>query len=244
MKQKAVSIFKKGLEGILDLVYPRRCVICDGTVEVYDKMICPGCNKKLSFGRGPFCLKCGKLLLDEETEYCGDCEKKDHEYEAGRSLFPYSEDVIKSLYRLKYSGRREYAEFYGRKLAERFREVINGWGVEVIIPVPLHKSRLRERGYNQAALMAAHLGRCLGIKVEENAVIRVRKTRPQKLLDASSRQSNIKNAFKIGQFDVKLKTVLLVDDIYTTGSTIDEVCRTLKQAGAGRVYFLTAAAGC
>ena len=189
-------------------------------------------------------MKCGKKLSDEEREYCPDCEKKKHVYDAGRSLFPYRDDVIKSIYRLKYSGRQGYAQFYGDRMARVFGGVIRDWGVDVIVPVPLHKSRLRERGYNQAALIARALGAGCGIPVAGDCVIRVRKTKPLKLLNAAARQDNLKNAFKIGRIDVKLKTVLLVDDIYTTGSTIDEVCRVLKQAGAYRIYFLTAAAGC
>ena len=244
MRQRAVSIFKKGLSGILDLIYPKRCTMCDCTVEPSDEMICPSCAEKLHFTEGPFCLKCGKQLSHEESEYCSDCEKKIHAFDAGRSLFPYSDRVIKSLYRLKYSNRPGYAAFYGMKMALVFPEVIEKWGVQVIMPVPLHKSRLKVRGYNQAALMARALGAGVGIPVVEDGLIRVKKTRPQRLLDAPARQDNLKNAFKIGRFDVKLKTVLLVDDIYTTGSTIDEVCRVLRQAGVKEIYFLTAAAGC
>ncbi len=244
MRQRAVSIFKKGLSGILDLIYPKRCTMCDCTVEPSDKLICPSCAKTLRFTSDPFCLKCGKQLSHEETEYCSDCEKKRHSFDAGRSLFPYSDRVIKSLYRLKYSNRPGYAEFYGMKMALVFSELIEKWGVQVIIPIPLHKSRLKVRGYNQAALMAGALGALAGIPVAEDALVRVKKTRPQRLLDASARQDNLKNAFKIGRFDVKLETVLLVDDIYTTGCTIDEVCRVLRQAGAKEIYFLTAAAGC
>ncbi|MBR6329889.1 MAG: ComF family protein [Lachnospiraceae bacterium] len=234
---------KRGADRILALIYPERCVFCDLTIGPSDGGICPGCRKSVEENTGPVCFKCGRRLKDEREELCDSCRKIRHAFDTGASVYPYSEKVVKSLYRLKYENRRRYALFYGHAMAHRHRDTVKKWGVDVIMPVPLHEKRLRSRGYNQAALSARVLGRELGIEVEEKALTRVKNTAALKLLDPAKRRDNLKNAFKISGYEVKLKSVLLVDDIYTTGSTVDEISKVLKAAGAQRVYFLTAAAG-
>jgi ComF family protein len=148
-----------------------------------------------------------------------------------------------SIYRLKYGGRREYADVYGRMMAERFGKAMQRAGVEGIVPVPLHPKREYRRGYNQAALLANRLGEETGIKVYDDYVVRIRHTPPMKSLSAGERQNNLKKAFKIGRNDVKLKVIIVLDDIYTTGSTIDAVAKVLIEAGVLRVYFMTLAIG-
>ena len=114
---------------------------------------------------------------------------------------------------------------------------------DAIIPVPLHKTREKQRGYNQAALIARELGKRLNIPVEEEFVGRIRQTLPQKNLKGKERQNNLKNAFKIRQNDVKLNTVIVVDDIYTTGTTMDEIAGCLKRAGIREIYCISLAVG-
>ena len=228
---------------VLTLVYPERCAICDRTVKPSDKGICPYCGPVLEEVGDASCLKCGKPLEDGTAEYCADCMKREHSFDRGLSLYPYSKRVAESLYRLKYSGRRSVADFYGRKMAERFGDQIAAWGVEAVIPVPLHRERLKKRGYNQAELIAGALARPLGLPVCCDMVERVSNTTALKLLSAAQREEILKNAFKISKYEVKLKAVLIVDDIYTTGSTIDEISGLLKRAGADRIFFVTAATG-
>ena len=110
-------------------------------------------------------------------------------------------------------------------------------------PVPIHKKRLRRRGYNQATLFAAALGRELQIPVIDNLISRVENTKPMKMLSGRERQNNLKKAFKIGQNDVKLDTIIIIDDIYTTGSTIDALAREIKKAGVTNIYFIALAIG-
>lgn len=114
---------------------------------------------------------------------------------------------------------------------------------DAILPVPVHASRRRSRGYNQAELVAAELSRLTGIKMYDRLVKRVRKTTPQKELTIQERQNNLKKAFNIVENDVKLNTTVIIDDIYTTGSTIDEAARVLKEAGVQKIYFITLACG-
>ena len=123
------------------------------------------------------------------------------------------------------------------------RDCIRAWKPDALVPVPVHYTRKRERGYNQAEVLAKVIGGKMGIPVEGRLVRRVRKTLPQKLLGDRERQNNLKRAFKIDRNDVKLKTVIIIDDIYTTGSTVDACAAVLKCAGVKKVYFITAAIG-
>ena len=111
------------------------------------------------------------------------------------------------------------------------------------MPVPIHDSKKKQRGYNQAELIARELGRRLNIPVETNLIKRVRKTIPMKDLSAVERQNNLKRAFKICRNDVKLNTIIIVDDIYTTGSTIDAMAYEMRKAGIKRIYFVALAIG-
>lgn len=224
------------------MLFPRRCPVCDNAVRPAGKLICDSCREKLHYVSQVHCMKCGKPLLEEEEEYCIDCKKKKHSYVQGKSLYEYR-SIADSIYRFKYGKRREYAEFFGEELAKHFAPVIKRWKVEAIIPVPVHTSRKRERGYNQAELLADELGKHLGIPVEKNLIVRCKKTIPQKELKGAERQNNLKKAFKIVGNDVKLSTIIIVDDIYTTGSTVDEMVEVLKGTGIDKVYVLTLAIG-
>ncbi len=187
-------------------------------------------------------MKCGKPLLQENEEYCAECRQREHEFIQGKSLYEY-ESAAASIYRFKYAKRREYAEFFGEELSERFRDIIKEWDADALIPIPIHETRKRKRGYNQAELLAEQLGKRLDIPVESKLLVRCRKTTPQKELNAVQRQNNLKKAFKISKNDVKLSTIIVIDDIYTMGSTVDEATRILKRAGIEKVYVLTLAIG-
>ena len=149
----------------------------------------------------------------------------------------------KSIYRFKYGRRCEYAAFYARDICERLSEEIRVMGADSIVPVPVHASRRRSRGYNQAELVASEMSRLTGITMYDKLVKRVRKTVPQKELSIQERQNNLKKAFNITSNDVKLKKTILVDDIYTTGSTLDAVAMELKRHGVKSVYFIALCIG-
>lgn len=148
-----------------------------------------------------------------------------------------------SVARFKYRNRREYADFYAEELVKRCGESVRSWDPDALIPIPLHKSRRRKRGFNQAELVAGKAGKILGIPVESKLLIRTRKTSPQKELNDVQRRANLKNAFQVRQNDVRLKKVVLIDDIYTTGSTIDAAASVLLEHGVEKIYFLTICIG-
>lgn len=226
-----------------NLIYPRRCPICDGLTGSHKILICRECRQRLRRICEPACKKCGKALEKEETEYCADCAQRKHRYTRGAAVFPYDRLLRASVARYKYRGRREYADFYAEELAESCRGLLPVWEPQAFIPIPLHRSRKRKRGFNQAELVARKLGKILGIPVESRLLVRTKKTEPQKELNDGQRRTNLKNAFQVRQNDVRLKRVVLVDDIYTTGSTIDAAAAVLLEHGVEKVYFLTICIG-
>lgn len=235
----------KVITTLVDLVFPPRCVICDDILFFSDKKhgICRKCIHKASIIKGRRCYKCGKKISSETKEYCYDCERRKHYFDRGFSLFQYNDQIRPSLYRLKYGGRYEYGEYYGALMARIYKDSIIRAKVDAIVPVPLHKNRIYERGYNQAEAIARALSERTGIPCYEKYVVRQKNTVPLKLMTPSERQKNLKNAFIIGQNDVKSKITIVIDDIYTTGSTIDAIAKVLKASGVRKVYFLTVASG-
>lgn len=139
------------------MVYPRRCPVCHDIAVPRGRTICRECVDKLVPIHGPRCFKCSKPLADSESEFCYDCASKKHSYDRGISIFSYGSVLSKSLYQLKYHQRQEYGRFYGRYAAAIAGEQIRLWGVEVLIPVPLHPKRMEKRGYNQAELSLIHI---------------------------------------------------------------------------------------
>lgn len=226
----------------LDILYPRRCPICE-TILTDGRKICPECRKKLPFVKEPLCKKCGKPLERETQEYCGDCQKGQHEFVCGRSVFIYERALRRSINRMKFSNRREYLDFYAEAMAEWGKPYLKRWKPAVILPVPVNRRKKRERGFDQSLLLARKLSALTGVPVEENSLIRVRYTMPQKDLDARQRQKNLQGAFRLKEGFLPKEPVLLVDDIYTTGATIDEICRVLHKAGIHELYFLNLSTG-
>lgn len=237
MRKEGILTIRK----IEKLLFPLRCPVCDRPVPVGEGEACLKCRNQLVKVSGAYCMKCGKPLLTQQ-EYCMDCENHRHLFCAGRGLYVYTH-AAGAIYRFKYSGRQEYAAFFGQQMAEAFASYIKAIRPDALIPVPLHEERLQKRGYNQAELLAAELGRRVLVPVAGRMVVRVKNTIPQKELNLIQRQNNLKKAFKIVANDVKLKTIILIDDIYTTGSTMDALTAVLLEAGVEKVYFLTLSIG-
>lgn len=233
---------KHWLETAGALLYPPRCPICDELLGMGVQRMCPACRRSVRFLSGPLCCRCGKRLSDREAEYCGDCGRVKHLFSAGRALYEYG-DIAPALYRFKYGGRREYADFFAREMARQLGGFIRSLEPGGLVPVPMYAAKERRRGYNQAALLARALGRELDIPVFPQMVVRTRNTIPLKSLNSEERVNNLKKAFNLAQNGVKLKTIILVDDIFTTGSTLDQVSAVLLSGGCQRIYFVTLAIG-
>lgn len=221
----------------LDMLYPRRCPICEDIAMPKGELVCPDCVARIPYVKGPRCYRCGKELRDERAEYCHDCSKHKLYYEKGVSLFRYNFVMRRAMDGFKYKNKREYADFFTTELIRVFGEEMKSWEADAVIPVPIHKSRRRTRGYNQAELLAEPLSRYLQVPMNTELLVRSRKTKPQSKLDDKERRKNVEEAFKINKNVVQLRKVILVDDIYTTGSTINTCARLLKEAGIEKIYF-------
>lgn len=245
-----MTFVKKEIKNILyawtgiacDLFFPRRCPVCDDLTEP-GELICGECRSAVHRAEEPVCMRCGKPLFNRRKEYCMDCEKKAHNYKQGKSVFVYEGKIRQSMYRFKYGNRREYAVFYAKEAALLHGAWIRRRGIEAIIPVPMYAGKKQVRGYNQAEVFAERLGRELHLPVEKKTVKRVRNTVPQKELGDIARKHNLKNAFQLCSDIVKYSKVLLVDDIYTTGSTIDAVAEVLLSAGVKEIYYICISIG-
>ena len=218
----------------MGIIYPKTCCFCG---KVSEKELCKECAEKVVYITEPRCKKCGKPVRYEEQEYCYDCQKNVHTYEQGRSIWMHKMPVSLSIYQFKYKNRRIYGEFYAKEMFRIYGRLIREWGVEVIIPIPLHRKKKRLRGYNQAEIIARNLGEIMDIPVDCKSVIRNRYTRPQKELNDKERKKNLKQAFSITSQWANYKNVLVIDDIYTTGSTIDTVTKELKSRGREKYIF-------
>ena len=238
--------YKKVLREVVNAVLPPACPVCGRPAPFAAGRrvdICPECMQKVSYVDEPFCLKCGKPVQSDEAEYCNDCSRHVHVYDQACSVYEYSKDVKNSIYRFKYHNKQEYAGVYAKQMADRCGMMIRRWSPDVIIPVPIHISRLKMRGYNQAGLIAEALGRIIGIPIDEEALVRVIKTAPMKELSNRERVKNLQNAFQADEKVVRYKKVLIVDDIYTTGATFDACAAVLKQAGVREVYGISLCVG-
>lgn len=225
-----------------DLLFPRRCPVCGGVAMPKGRLICPACLKRLSFVSSPACMKCGKEIGSRDQEYCADCIRRKKSFTRGFALLNYDSRAAVSMAAVKYHNKREYLDFYARAAALRFEKQFRQAGIQVIVPVPVHASRLKTRGFNQAAVLAERLSTELEIPWEE-LLIRVKKTDPQKSLGSAERLKNLRGAFEAEQKAGKWERVLLVDDIYTTGSTAEICSRALLKTGVKQVFVFAVCIG-
>lgn len=228
------------IKKILDILYPKRCCFC-GEISHAEK--CPDCAKKVIYIKEPRCKKCGRPVRYDEQEYCYECQKQSHFYIQGKSIWLHKNPVNTSIYQFKYHNRRIFGEYYAHEMYRLFKKDITSWKIDVIIPVPLHKKRRRKRGYNQAEIIAKELGKISEIPVDCRFVYRKKSTKAQKELDAKERRCNLKDAFEVVDMRYKGKNILLIDDIYTTGSTIDTVAETILIKMKCNIWFLTISIG-
>lgn len=219
----------------LDLILPLRCPFCD---SICKEPICPRCADAVRFISTPFCAVCGIPFKSDavKNHTCGECLKKRRYFSWARGILVYNDASAKAIHGFKYNKDTSYS----RSLGSMISSYPDLQGFDVIIPVPLHIKRLRERGFNQSLLLARAVGRKNNIPVNPFGLKRIRWTEPQVNLSGKERKINVKGAFEF-HGDVKGKTVLLIDDVYTTGATVAECSKVLKKGGAKGVCVLTLA---
>lgn len=227
----------------MDLLYPPFCVLCDKVLEHGSReTMCPDCQAAYPVLAGDLCVICSKPLLDKNHERCLDCRKRVHFFEEGKALWLYENRVRDAVKAYKYSDRREMGLLFARVLARYYNEH-NMWQVDSVIPVPLHRRRLRDRGFSQTELIATHFCQEVGLELLTDGLTRKLDTVAQEGLSDKDRMANVRHAFEADPAVVKNRAILLIDDVYTTGATLDGCAKALADAEAGNIYFMTLAIG-
>jgi ComF family protein len=229
---------------IFEFFLPRLCLFCNEPVPVEaPTAVCPGCAELIEPVASPLCPRCGRMFAAREgsDHLCGFCQKEPPPYARAQAAVVYEEDGPAGLAikRLKYAGRREYLPVLQHWLQDSpCRELARE--ADLLVPVPLHPKRLRQRGFNQALLLAQAFPE---VPLDRDNLRRVRATVPQVgLKSLKERRANVKGAFAVARPEkIAGKNVCLVDDVFTTGATVRECARALNKAGARSVTIITAA---
>ena len=191
-------------------------------------------------------MRCGKPIVSEQDEFCHDCEQKKRSFEKGFAVFAYDDVMQQAVGDYKYRHRKELADFFAAEMADVFRRRMTALHAKALVPVPVHAARKRYRGYNQTEILCKKLSKELGIPTAE-LLERDKKTVPQKELEASDRLRNLESAIRFRQDGLQNgwipQTVVLVDDIYTTGSTAEACTRALLCGGVSTVYLFSLCIG-
>ncbi|MCX8044415.1 MAG: ComF family protein [Desulfobacterota bacterium] len=232
------------LYSFIDFLFPPRCILCGaGIASSRLEALCSHCAGYFTGPVSPMCPRCGMTFPSREgaDHVCSRCLQQDVFFDAARALARYEGAVRMMIHRLKYRGQTILAKPLGTVMADHGRYLLPADGYKCIVPVPLHSTRLRERGYNQSVLLARCIGRRWKVPVEYRGLRKIRSTVPQAMLPVKDRVKNVRGVFCWTGASLQGAHVLLVDDVMTSGSTVDECARVLKRSGALRVDVLTLA---
>lgn len=233
---------------LLPVLFPRHCPLCNKLVS-YGNFIHEECHKELPLIHFPVCMRCGKPISSPTQEYCYDCRIFPKSFQRGLSLFLYNKKTRPIMSAFKYQNKRALADFFHQELCRYRLSQLKSFNINAVIPVPIHKNKYKKRGYNQAALLSNRLAMTLNLPHYPNMLIRSVDTLPQKQFNPQARLNNLKKAFCFNSHYDKLLSqaapfsVLLVDDIYTSGATMEACTRILLEAGVSKVYVLSICIG-
>lgn len=237
-REKVKKFFRKILLEIYVDKY--NCIVCDDELQERSSHgLCPKCEQKLTYIKDSICKKCGRLQLNE-ADYCLTCQAHKRAFDFARSCVVYDEVAIEIVRGLKFGNKRYFAKYVANFLVERYKSEFENVQIDYVIPVPLTKKRKKERGYNQAYEIAKVFCEQVGLPFDKDVLIKVKDTQEQAKLGGEERENNLKGAYEVENTEiVKDKSVLIIDDVMTTGSTASEIASTLKKAKAKSVYLLT-----
>jgi len=240
-------VFRQFINGLIDIIYPKTCLACRINLKnrsSVDNLICQNCWARIKRNLPPFCYSCGRHLENSPTKnICATCIKKPYAFDRAFSPCLY-EGVLKELLKnFKYKN-KDYLGFTLSRLMIEFVKEFNlpMEAIDFIIPIPLHKTRLREREFNQAEVLSNYIALEFNKRVRNDILRRKRYTQTQTELKENQRFANVRDSFGLDKpQEIKGKNLLLVDDILTTGATSSEAAYVLKQAEANIVFVLTLA---
>ena len=238
-KEKITAFFSGLPEAMKKLIYPDNltCDLCGEELLVEARYhVCGKCIEELPFIEGNICLNCG-VSIDNEAQYCDRCQRMPGVYKINRAPLLYEGKAIEMIHGLKFGGKKYLVDTISAMMADTFLKY--GMEGEIIVPVPMTAKDEKKRGFNQAELIAYKLGERLNIPVLP-ALSKIKETSMQKELSGKERQENLSKAFEVVYPQVKDRKILLIDDIFTTGATINECARALLKAKCKEVSALTA----
>jgi ComF family protein len=220
------------------LILPYTCVLCHAKGDHND--LCRACAAELPLLQNT-CLQCALPLEGNTDQHCGACQTHSPYYDHTIALFDYADPVKQMITQFKFHQQLLYATIFGKMLVEKIRSTFNdAFQPMCLMPVPLHPSRLRERGYNQALELARSISKPLRLPIDYRSLVRTRMTEQQSLTAEDKRQTNVHNAFALTK-PMNGEHIVLVDDVMTTGHTINECSRLLKKNGVQKITVLTIA---
>ncbi len=236
---------KEILTGIADLIFPPRCIACGAILERHAPLpFCPPCTEGIHFIRSPLCPRCGIPFpaTEGEDHLCGECLATERPYAVARAVGLYEETLLTAIHLFKYRGRIGIGEVLGGIMADFAGGQWDMTAFSLIIPVPLHRKRLRERGFNQAVILARAIAKRFSLPLDFMTLRRELFTAPQVGLGREERSANVRKAFAVRKPEkIAGRRILLVDDVATTGSTLTECASALMRAKAEAVAVLTLA---
>lgn len=235
-------------DALTSVLFAAPCQICSAVLTRAGMLpICEACFASLEPFRGPLCDCCGRPFVSEATldakiPKCFACRQGVYGFSCARSFGPYTDQMVRAISLMKYEKLTRLGQWFAKRLYELIQTDPSLQSVDVVVPVPLHSARRRERGYNQAELIAKPLARLLRLPLGPYLLIRTRPRPSRLLLSRRERWLTVRGAYEIRQgARVDNLRVLLVDDVFTTGATLDACARALRKAGANTVIGLTVA---
>ena len=243
MKKTTIASF---LNACVNLIYPPECLLCQGKLKNSSEILCDICRHSICFNTPPFCKKCSRhLARPDEKNLCPQCHKKMPDFDQAWGAVLYNDPMRNLLHSFKYR-KKTVLRYFFAELAVSFVEhyQIPVKNFDCLLPMPIHPTKHREREFNQTELLCKLLQEKFQIPLYTSILVRSKNTAPQAFLEEKERWTNVKDAFRIRKpLELKNKSILIVDDLLTTGATACEAAKTCKQAGANRVNILTLAIG-
>lgn len=241
-------IFKGALDALASVVFPAPCRICGQTLATACRIpICHDCLHGFERISEPMCVCCGRPLASPAAAQsaqplCRLCRVNFYAFERVRSFALYDDALSEAIVLLKYEEVTRLGDWFAARLSEIVSQAPADWRADVVVPVPLHPERQRERGYNQAEMIARPLSKRLGLKLDSRLLVRTKPRPPQLVLSRAEHWKSVRGAYATrAGLQVDNLRVLLVDDVLTTGATLDACARALRKAGAAAVFGLTVA---
>ena len=240
------TVFRPWWRNFINLVYPLSCLICKVRLNpLSDKPLCEICWKKIEYNQGPFCRVCGRHLpakTEKHALICSDCQSSSFFFRQARSVCVYDGVIKECIHLFKYNSKLSLVKPLSKLMIDFARNYLDMETITLILPVPLHKVKQRQRQFNQAHLLAKSLSRAFAIKLKGSLLVKTKLGPAQVNLTQQERPKNVQSAFRVKDSKVlKDKNVLLIDDVLTTSATVNECSKMLLEAGVNRVEVFTLA---